>query len=127
MVKNKTDFKIKDLKDINKSLTKSFKNIEKINDLNELTILHDNMMDFVIKCELTIQNSETNSTKENSNSSGSRGNNVETISRKSLSANDVANRRPFLLIKSNHSFNQKSGNFVQINDIGFYQYFFALF
>lgn len=41
--------------------------------------------------------------------------NVETSSRKSLSANDVANRRPFLLIKSNHSFNQKNGNFVQFN------------
>lgn len=44
--------------------------------------------------------------------------NVETTSsRKSLSANDVANRRPFLLIKSNHSFNQKNGNFVQFNGI----------
>ena len=41
--------------------------------------------------------------------------NVETSSRKSLSANEVANRRPFLLIKSNHSFNQKNGNFVQFN------------
>ena len=64
MKKNNMEFNVKDAKNINKLLLTSYKKIDNIINPEELNLLHNHIIDFIVSCEQMLQFSQTKLNKK---------------------------------------------------------------